>query len=185
MHIYYLPKVMGSDEQHRHHWLTAVVWLAYDKCPDELRNFSPRGISYSTSPGAFDTKRTNTLYVAKNGAGPATHPVVTYDAGQILFPSDVGPNGALSPPLIGWGRLPQLAKDQFNGIQYEHTKVPFSDANFQSYLDAAYDDAFFVGVSDVMDCQSSSPSPTDNDPDFADTPTSTSPASQPTQSDDF
>ncbi|KAI3549674.1 necrosis inducing protein [Colletotrichum filicis] len=166
---YYLPKVMGDAEQHRHHWLTAVVWFAFQKCPDEARSFSPRGISYSTSPGQFDTKRTTTLYVAKDGTGPATHPLVTYDAGQILFPSDVGPSGALSP-LVGWHRLPQRTKDQFNGIEYEHTKVPFSDGNFQAYLDAAYNEAFYDGVSTAMDCGSLDPQQSMIDPDLEDMP---------------
>ncbi|KAK2031055.1 NPP1-domain-containing protein [Colletotrichum zoysiae] len=156
LYSYYVPKVMEGDAgKHRHHWLAAVVWLAFDGCPDEARNFSPRGISFSTSPGKFDTKPTTTLYVSKDGIGPATHPIISYVVDELPYASyHLGSKDALSPPLIGWDALPQPAKDQLNGIKYEATQVPFSDANFQAYLDAAYNETIYEGVSTETNCQS-------------------------------
>ncbi|TEA15455.1 hypothetical protein C8034_v002022 [Colletotrichum sidae] len=151
LYSWYLPKVMGDAEQHKHHWLTVVLWLAFKTCPDEVRNFFPRGISYSTSPGKFDTERGDVLWVS-NGTEAATHPLVAYNGGQIIFPSDKQYDGPLSPALRGWDTLPQPAKDQLNGIRYEHTKVPFSDANFQTYLDAAYNPDFYKDISADWDC---------------------------------
>ncbi|KAK2041995.1 hypothetical protein LZ31DRAFT_596775 [Colletotrichum somersetense] len=147
LYSYYVPKVMeGGAGKHRHHWLTAVVWLAFNDCPDEARNFSPRGITFSTSPGQFDTKQTTTLYVSKDGIGPATHPIIAYLVDEIPFASPLGLKDAVSPPLVGWDALPQPAKDQLNGIKYEATEVPFSDKNFQAYLDAAYNKTIYEGV---------------------------------------
>ncbi|KAK2053190.1 NPP1-domain-containing protein, partial [Colletotrichum caudatum] len=148
LYSYYVPKVMeGRAGKHRHHWLTAVVWLAFDGCPDEAKNFSPRGISFSTVPGQFDTRPTpNTLYVTNDGIGIATHPIIAYRVDELLFASHWGPDDALSPPLVGWDALPQPAKDQLNGIKYEDTQVPFNDENFQTYLDAAYNETIYEGV---------------------------------------
>ncbi|KAI3551985.1 necrosis inducing protein [Colletotrichum filicis] len=167
IYSYYLPKVQGDDEQHRHHWITAVVWLRVDTCPDDINNFFLRGVAYSTNPqGAFDTTRTDTLYVSLHD-GDATHPILAYDAGVPLTPSASGVEGALNPPLVAWERLPAAAKEQLNGIRYEHTKVPVSDANFQGILDAAYSDAFYIGVAaDGADCGDDDPSQDEIDPDF-------------------
>ncbi|KAK1507801.1 necrosis inducing protein [Colletotrichum tamarilloi] len=180
LYSYYLPKVQGKEEQHRHHWLTVVVWLAFDTCPDDARVFSRRGVSYSTSPGNFDTTRSNTLFT-DDEYGLGTHPIVAYDAGQPIFPSSSGPDGALRPPLVGWQSLPGLVKEQFNGMQYEHTKVPFSDNNFQNFLDAAYSDVFYKDVPTGQECGSDDPPQSEIDPDFGEAlPTSTAPVAEPT-----
>ncbi|KAK2006007.1 NPP1-domain-containing protein [Colletotrichum eremochloae] len=153
LYSYYVPKILG-DDKHRHHWLTAVVWLDFDGCPDKAIDFSPRGISYSTTPGKFNTAPAPTLYLNTDGVGPATHPIIDYLADEFLFSSADGTGSTLSPPLVGWGRLPQLVKDQLNGIKYEATKVPFSDENFQAYLDAAYNEEIYKGVPVGVNCVS-------------------------------
>ncbi|KAF4774989.1 necrosis inducing protein [Colletotrichum scovillei] len=164
IYSYYLPKVQGNDEQHKHHWITAVVWLAVDKCPDDIANFSPRGVAYSTKPqGAFDTTHaTNTLFVIP------------------LIPSANSPEGALSPPLVAWDRLPAAAKEQLNSIRYKHTRVPFSDANFQSTLDSTYSDTFFTGSGpDSTDYGDNTPSQDEINPNFGNPITSSTAAPEP------
>ncbi|KAK1992300.1 hypothetical protein LX36DRAFT_674649 [Colletotrichum falcatum] len=110
---------------------------------------------HSTTPGQSNTTPANTLYVTQDGTGPAAHPIVAHRAGGFLFPCNDGPRGALSPPLVGWGPLPRPAKDQLDGIKYEEVMVPFSDAGFQTYLDAAYDEAIYQGTPTEADCLSS------------------------------
>ncbi|TDZ32544.1 hypothetical protein C8035_v011605 [Colletotrichum spinosum] len=182
LYSYYLPKVHGPAEQHRHHWLSLVVWLSITKCPAKAENAKILATSFSTAPGEF-VRRIDTIFTTAlggNSSGPRTHPVVRYDGGQPLLPSPFAPEafrfdddpevevedpprrlaGAasgqtdpLAPPLVGWEKLPPLVKEQFNGIQYEHTKVPFSANNVQQYLDAAYADHIFSNSPIEYECQ--------------------------------
>lgn len=181
IYSYYLPKVQGGDQQHKHHWLTAVVWLRVDGCPDMITNFKPAGVSYSRQPqGTFDTSHTDTIFLKLDEGGAVTNPILSYDAGVPLVPSVNGVDGALTPPIISWTRLPQLAQEQLNGIQYEHTMVPFNDANFQGTLDAAFNDAFFHNVPlEVDGCGQQDPTEADIDPDVGVPIPSSTPAPDP------
>ncbi|KAK1948803.1 hypothetical protein LY78DRAFT_675421 [Colletotrichum sublineola] len=166
-----------ETKQHRHDWLTVVLWLAFDKCPNEANNFYLRDISYSTTPGNFDLTQTHILF-ADDQNGTKTHPILAYDSGESIIPSSSGPDAdTLRPPLVGWGTLPDGTKEQLNGIQYENTKVPFSDKNFQSFLDAAYSDAFYKSepMPSPGECGSDGPPQVGYAP-----PTSTAPAAKPT-----
>ncbi|KAF4783854.1 necrosis inducing protein [Colletotrichum scovillei] len=169
IYSWYLPKVMGKEQQHKHHWITAVVWLRVDGCSDLIYNFKSLGVAYSKNPqNSFDVtyKDSDTIFVKLNDGGSATNPIVAYDSGVPLVPSREGAAGALNNPLIDWHRLPQLAQQQLNGIQYEHTQVPFNDANFQGTLDAAYNDALYTNVpAESGECETD-PTEADIDPDF-------------------
>ncbi|TDZ67885.1 hypothetical protein CTRI78_v002733 [Colletotrichum trifolii] len=167
MYSYYLPKVHGKEQQHRHHWITVVVWLRVDGCGDFIDDYKPLGVAYSKHPqGTFDISRQDTIFVKASDSTTATNPVILYDGGVPLMPAPGNPEGALSPALVAWQRLPQPTQEQLNGIQYEHTQVPFNDANFQDTLDAAYDDAFYHNVPQEDDkCGQEDPTQADIDPD--------------------
>ncbi|KAK2038807.1 hypothetical protein LZ31DRAFT_607945 [Colletotrichum somersetense] len=161
MYSYYLPKVQTKKEKHRHGFVTVVVWLRAKSCTNKASNFSPAGVSYlveAKGEDKSDSTKLNALYSARPGSnGDATHVVVTYDGGSQLVPAEDGGAGSESPPIIDWSRIPDKAKDQLNGIQYAYTEVPFSDDNFQKYLDAAYDDGYYMNVpEDGYDCNDGS-----------------------------
>ncbi|KAK1624821.1 necrosis inducing protein-domain-containing protein, partial [Colletotrichum phormii] len=110
IYSWYLPKVMGNEQQHKHHWITAVVWLRVDGCSDQLWNFKSLSVAYSKNPqNTFDVTRKDidTIFVKLNDGGSATNPIVAYDSGVPLVPSKDGAESALNAPLIDWYQLPQ------------------------------------------------------------------------------
>ncbi|KAK1967871.1 hypothetical protein LY78DRAFT_736948 [Colletotrichum sublineola] len=149
MYSWYMPKVQTKKEKHRHGYVSVVVWLRAKSCTNEASNFFPAGVSYlveDNGQGGSDSSKLNALYAPRpdRSNDEATHVVVTYDNGSQLYPAEDGGAGSESPPLIDWSRIPKEAKDQFNGIQYAYTSVPFSDENFQNYLDASYDAGYYM-----------------------------------------
>ncbi|KAK2779629.1 necrosis inducing protein [Colletotrichum kahawae] len=127
-----------------------------------------------------DLSQSDTIFVKLDEGGAVTNPILSYDAGVPLVPSVNGVDGALTPPIISWTRLPQLAQEQLNGIQYEHTMVPFNDANFQGTLDAAFNDAFFHDVPLEVDGRGQQdPTEADIDPDVGVPIPSSTPAPDP------
>ncbi|TQN68419.1 putative DNA repair protein RAD50 [Colletotrichum shisoi] len=164
---YYLPKVQEMPEKHRHYYLTVVVWLHSNKCNAEAGDYEIAGVSYSNGGATFDTTSSRrTKYTSSEGGIGAvnTHPVVGYDAGVNVFPWDDETEKPITSPLISWDKLPRAALDQFNGIRYEKARCPFSDANIQATLEAAYDESMYIdlGPGPAGGC---GPSPMD--PDFA------------------
>lgn len=160
IYSYYLPKIQTKDEDHKHYYLTVVVWVKQTGTGCEPSDYGVAGVSYYKGGGVYNTDSTNTLFAAdKSGAVTtfATHPIVAYDGGLDVFPADAGVTGALSPPLIGWTALSDKAREQFNGIVYEHIICPFNDANYQATLDAAYNEAFYKDVPADPGCGATDP----------------------------
>ncbi|KAJ0384798.1 hypothetical protein COL922a_007629 [Colletotrichum nupharicola] len=125
MYAWYEPKVRwakGNSNGHRHYWRNVVVWLTQNGCDfDNVAELEMAGNSYSIDVEAWDTSISGkTIWTGGDGMSPT--------------------------PLIDWESLSQPARDALNGVIYEHTKVPFSDANIQGALDAAYNAAFYHGL---------------------------------------
>ncbi|KAF4820154.1 hypothetical protein CGCSCA4_v001345 [Colletotrichum siamense] len=170
LYSWYLPKVQNA-EKHKHYYLTTVVWVHSDKCDPVADDYRVVGVSYSTGKETYDTSVSGqTLYSSgDSGSGPGnTHAIVGYDGQMNVFPSKDGADYALNPPMISWKKLSQPASEQFNGVQYEHARCPFTDNNIQASLDAAFNANFYTGLAPEADnCNA------------ADTPTPSTPATQP------
>ncbi|POS77898.1 necrosis inducing protein [Diaporthe helianthi] len=154
MYSYYLPKV-EEGKIHKHHWMAAVVWYHKGRsCQETAENSVPIGISYLKEQGIFDTTTTETIWIDGNGGNRLKHPILQYDAKQVLGPvrTDEMVENLLSPMLVGWDGLPAAAREQLNGIVYEHTAVPFSDANFQTNMDAAHASSMLETVPPEVIC---------------------------------
>lgn len=141
-----------------------MVWLYRTACNSDAYDYTIAGVSYSTGPETWDTgSSTNTIYSAGEltRGGVNTHPIVGYDSKEYVFPSADSAQYALNPPLIDWEMLPAAAKEQFNGIAYEHARCPFTDANFQASLDAAFSANFYSdGVPEDINCAAAPPTTT-------------------------
>lgn len=177
MYSWYLPKVQSDGENHKHYYLSVAVWLYRTACNSDAYDYTIAGVSYSSGPETWDTgSTTNTIYsggeLTKGGVN--THPIVGYDSEEYVFASADSAQYALNPPLIDWHMLPAAAKEQLNGMAYEHARCPFTDANFQSSLDASFSGNFYSdGIPDDMDC-TAQPRPATPTP-----PGSTSPTGAP------
>lgn len=170
LYSWYIPKVQTSEERHRHFYLSIVVWLSTKVCnAANGADFGAEGITYSmgSDVAAWEkTKPRSVLYTVGDNGDGNTHAVIGYDGQVNLYPATVHTEWDLSPPLISWAQLSQAARDQFNGIVYEKARCPFSDANFQATLDAAYAEAAYADVAEdpAADCGEAvtTPTPTDS-----------------------
>lgn len=151
----YIPKVQHNGENHRHYYLTSVVWLRQTTPAGECRatNYVVQGVTYSQDRDNFKLIPGTLLAAKADGQGQLTHPIIGYDGGLDLFPAQNGVKGALDMPMIGWTSLSDPAKQQFDGIKYEHAKCPFNDWNFLKTLEAAYDEAIFAGFAVDAGCE--------------------------------
>ncbi|KAL2281947.1 hypothetical protein FJTKL_11219 [Diaporthe vaccinii] len=179
LYSWYLPKVQSDGENHKHYYLSVAAWLYRTTCNSNAHDYTIAGVSYSTGPETWDTESsTKTIYsggeLTGTRGGVNTHPVVGYDSKEYVFPSADSAQYALSPPLIDWGMLPTVAKEQLNGITYEHARCPFTDANFQASLDASFSANFYSGgIPEDIEC-ASSPPPATPTPSGSTNPESTS-----------
>lgn len=153
------------------------MWVYTEVCDAAANatNFEPAGLTYSTGSdvAAWDkTQPRAAIYTVGDDGTGITHPVVGYDGGVNLFPVQDKNEWDISNPLIDWDELPDLAKAQFNGVVYEWARCPFTDANFQATMDAAYADSVYGGIAadPGADCGS------------ATTPTTTLPNDDPVES---
>ncbi|GJC87473.1 hypothetical protein ColLi_10311 [Colletotrichum liriopes] len=169
LYSWYLPKIQTDSENHKHWYLTVVVWLYTEKCNPNATDYAVAGISYSTGTDTYDKGSSqSTIYSSgDSGIGSVnTHAVVGYDGQVNVFPSADSAQYALSPPLISWDKLPKATADQFNGVRYEHARCPFTDANFQASLDTAYNGDFYINIGaepDSATCSANPPTPTTDD----------------------
>lgn len=164
LYSWYLPKVQSDGENHKHYYLSTAVWLYRTACNGDAYDYTIAGVSYSTGPETWDTgSSASTIYSSGEltRGGVNTHPVVGYDSKEYVFPSADSAQYALNPPLIDWGMLPAAAREQLNGITYEHARCPFTDANIQASLDASFSGNFYAdGVPEDVDCAASPPTAT-------------------------
>ena len=154
MYSYYVPKIQDG-EKHKHHWMATVVWHHKEGCQETADQYSHVGISYLTNERTFDTTMTETTWISGNDGLAGSHPILQYDAREqleALSGTEIKTEDLLNPPLVGWDALSSLARDQLNGIAYEHATVPFNDANFQTYLDAAYEVSMWENVPAEATC---------------------------------
>ncbi|KAL0931308.1 NPP1 domain-containing protein [Colletotrichum truncatum] len=180
LYSWYIPKIMTDSDNHKHWYLSVVVWLHTDKCGAMAADYSIAGVSYSNGKETFDTTMSSsTIYSSgdSNTGAVNTHPIVGYDGQVGVFPSDDSAIYALTPPMISWDKLSTAAREQFNGIQYEHARCPFTDNNFQYTLDASYNANFYdkVPAEPAADCgatpTTSTADPGSTDPTSSGTPT--------------
>ncbi|KAH0419935.1 NPP1 domain-containing protein [Colletotrichum camelliae] len=161
MYSWYLPKVQTDTERHKHWYLSIIVWLYSAVCDPVADDYHIVGLSYSNAKETYDASASGgTLYSSgDSGTGPGnTHPVVGYNGQVNVFPSKDGAQYALSPPLVSWQKLSLAAREQLNGIQYEHARCPFNDGNFQASLDAAYNRDFYTNLAaERDDCKPDAP----------------------------
>lgn len=164
LYSWYLPKVQSDGENHKHYYLSTAVWLYRTACNGDAYDYTVAGVSYSTGPETWDTgSSASTIYSSGEltRGGVNTHPVVGYDSKEYVFPSADSAIYSLNPPLIDWGMLPAAAREQLNGITYEHARCPFTDANIQASLDASFSGNFYAdGVPEDVDCAASPPTAT-------------------------
>ncbi|KAH0419894.1 npp1 domain-containing protein [Colletotrichum camelliae] len=166
LYSWYLPKIQTDSENHKHWYLSIVVWVHTDKCEPSADDYRVVGVSYSNARDTYDTSLPTsgrTLYGSgDSGAGPGnTHPIIGYNGQVNVFPSINGAQYALTPPMISWKKLSLSAVEQLNGIQYEHARCPFNDNNIQAFLDAAFNAEFYTGLVENNNCGSDIPTPTD------------------------
>ncbi|GKT50581.1 uncharacterized protein ColSpa_10762 [Colletotrichum spaethianum] len=182
MYSWYLPKIQTNTENHKHWYLTVVVWLYTKQCNPTASDYTVAGVSYSTGTEAWDkASSSSTIYSSgDSGTGSVnTHALVAYDGQVNVYPSADSAEDALTPPMISWDALPQAAADQFNGVTYEYARCPFTEANFQNSLDAAYNGDFYINIGDGSDSAAcsedpSTTEPSTTEPSTTDPPTSTS-----------
>ncbi|TDZ31616.1 hypothetical protein C8035_v001852 [Colletotrichum spinosum] len=162
VYSWYQPKIQTDSESHKHSYSSIVVWVHSDKCDATADDHRVVGVSYSNGKDTYDTALSpGTLYAAGSTAGN-THPVVGHDGQVNVFPSRNGAEHALYPPLIDWDRLPPLATEQLNGMQYQHARCPFNDGNIQASLDAAFNADFYADLKakrDDCEAETSTPAP--------------------------
>ncbi|KZL64779.1 NPP1 domain-containing protein [Colletotrichum tofieldiae] len=169
LYSWYLPKIQTDSENHKHWYLTVVVWLYTEKCNPNATDYAVAGISYSTGTDTYDKGSSQSTIYSSGDSGTGsvnTHAVVGYDGQVNVFPSADSAQYALSPPLISWDKLPKATADQFNGVRYEHARCPFTDANFQASLDTAYNGDFYINIGaepDSTTCSANPPTPTPDD----------------------
>ncbi|KXH60743.1 NPP1 domain-containing protein [Colletotrichum salicis] len=154
MYSYYTPKVRwakGDSNGHRHYWASVVVWVNRWGCDEEdITSIWPVGVSYTTDHLNWGTSSAAggdiSFRAADVGLNMPTHAKMQiHDNAMSPFKNADGEN-IFERTLISWESLPTLAKDALTDVRYEKTQVPFNDANFQAQMDAAYQEAFFVGV---------------------------------------
>ncbi|KAK1715100.1 necrosis inducing protein-domain-containing protein [Colletotrichum lupini] len=149
LYSWYLPKIQTKTENHRHWYLTTVVWLHTETCNAAAGNYDIAGISYSTGTETYDKGlTTSTIFASGDSETGATntHAIVGYDGQVNVFPSANNAQYGLSPPLISWSKLSPAATSQFKAFRYEHARCPFTDANIQASLDAAYIADFYANL---------------------------------------
>ncbi|CCF38327.1 necrosis and ethylene inducing protein [Colletotrichum higginsianum] len=134
LYAYYFPKVRwakGDDNGHRHYWASTVVWIKQWGSPASDISFGP----------------------SNAGADKATHPKVQiHDNAMSPFKGEDG-DSVYDRTLVSWTSLPVEASEALADANYYASQVPFTDANFQSQLDAAYQDDFYDDVPEEPVCK--------------------------------
>ncbi|KAK1974087.1 necrosis inducing protein-domain-containing protein [Colletotrichum cereale] len=166
MYTYYTPKVRwakGAKNGHRHYWASVVIWVKREGCKvNDLTSIVPVGVSFTTDHekwGTVTTKSGNVSYRAGGGGGAAipTHAKLQIHDNAISPFKSADTEAMFERTLVSWTSLQASAQQALNEVQYEKTKVPFNDANFQPMLDAAYQGSLFTDSDTEEDCDSVGP----------------------------
>ncbi|KAK2042608.1 hypothetical protein LZ31DRAFT_470027, partial [Colletotrichum somersetense] len=155
MYSYYMPKVTWKEDGHRHYWASVVVWLNMWGCnTNDPTSLWPVGVSYTTDHLNWESAAAGKVSFKSSdvGSDQATHPKLQiWDRAISPF---TGADGDLVFERIvaSWDALPDATKQALKDVQYEHTQVPISDANFQASLDAAYKSGIYGALPATPDC---------------------------------
>ncbi|KAK6215745.1 NLP3 protein [Colletotrichum tabaci] len=159
LYAYYFPKVRwakGDDNGHRHYWASTVVWIKQWGCkPDNLTALQPVGISYTADHLKWGSAPASDISFGPSNAGAdkATHPKVQiHDNAMTPFKGEDG-DSVYERTLVSWTSLPVEASEALADANYYASQVPFTDANFQSQLDAAYQEDFYDDVPEDPYCK--------------------------------
>ncbi|KAK1622021.1 necrosis inducing protein-domain-containing protein [Colletotrichum phormii] len=184
LYSWYLPKIQTKTENHRHWYLIIVVWLHTETCNAAAGDYDIAGISYSTGTETYDKSLTSSTMFASGDSGTGatnTHAIVGYDGQVNVFPSANNAQYGLSPPLISWDKLSPAATSQFNAFRYEHARCPFTDANIQASLDAAYNADFYANLPAEPDSNCGATPTIPSTPDASSTGVSSDPNTDPVE----
>ncbi|KAH0430578.1 hypothetical protein CcaCcLH18_07737 [Colletotrichum camelliae] len=175
MYSYYVPKVRwgkGNDEGHRHYWASIVVWINRWGCDaEDITSVWPVGLSFTADHATWQTASAGVASYESSGVGidMPTRPRMQIHDNAIAPFTDGDSSKAFGRTLVGWDSLPALAQKALGDVKYEHTEVPFIDANFQKYMDAAYRESFYGGLKEDQGCESGGKTPTTEAPSSATT----------------
>ncbi|KAK1520772.1 NPP1 domain-containing protein [Colletotrichum costaricense] len=152
MYSYYFPKVRwakGNDNGHTHYWASIVVWVNRWGCEGDtdVSAVFPVGVSFTRDHTVWDTAQTGDISYLES-----THPKMQiHDNAMSPFTGADG-DKVFERTLVAWDALPDAAERALSLVEYEKTQVPFIDANFQTYLDAAYKESFYGALTDQQGC---------------------------------
>ncbi|TKW51532.1 hypothetical protein CTA1_8942, partial [Colletotrichum tanaceti] len=163
LYAWYLPKVQaGGNADHRHYWISVVVWIHAPSCGAPANEYQVAGISYSDGPDTYykGFSRHTQYSSSEMGTGTVgTHAIVGYNGNANVYHWNDKNEWPIKSPMISWEMLPQVARDQLNGMKYEKARCPFTDENFQASLDAAFETNFYRDLTAKPggDCDPTSP----------------------------
>ncbi|KAI9713449.1 MAG: hypothetical protein M1820_000831 [Bogoriella megaspora] len=122
MYSWFMPKDEPSDGiGHRYDWENIVVWLSSESTSATLLGIA------ASAHGNYQTSTSPAL----SGSGPLIEYVSTWPLDhQLAFTSTKGGQ----QPLIAWESLTAAAQNTLNTFDFGSAIVPFTDADFQSYL---------------------------------------------------
>lgn len=145
-----MPKNQNKDltpsAGHRHDWQHVVVY--FNDIDNAVHDDSPIGVSFLT--GQDDLVYTK--MPVNSDTPPAildyTHVLVQYDRSSELdklhVVSSTSEIGGLQP-IVQWDQMPGIAQEALSSADFgSDLVVPFSDANFQTLLDGAFDMGFLA-----------------------------------------
>ncbi|KAJ0346024.1 hypothetical protein COL154_003038 [Colletotrichum chrysophilum] len=170
MYSYYVPKVRwgkGNDEGHRHYWASIVVWINRWGCDaEDVTSVWPVGLSFTADHATWQTASAGVTTYEASGVGldTPTRPRMQIHDNAITPFGNGDASKAFGRTLVGWDSLPAAAQKALGDVKYEHTEVPFIDANFQKYMDAAYRESFYGGLKEDQGCVGGGKTPTTEAP---------------------
>ncbi|KAK2060524.1 hypothetical protein LY76DRAFT_634576 [Colletotrichum caudatum] len=169
LYSYYMPKVTWKEGGHRHYWASVVVWLNRWGCDtNDPTSLWPVGVSYTTDHLNWASAPAGKVSFKGSDVGsdqPTQPELQIWDREISPF---TGADGDLVFPrtIASWDALPASTKQSLIDVQYEHTQVPITEANFQASLDAAYKSGIYGALPATPDCVAQS-DPAGSEPQLA------------------
>ncbi|OHF02505.1 NPP1 domain-containing protein [Colletotrichum orchidophilum] len=152
MFSYYFPKARwggDNDEGQRDYWASIVVWVNRWGCMDDgdVSRVFPVGVSFTKDHLEWDAAPPGTISYVNS-----THPQMQIRDNAMGYITGNNADDAFERKLVAWDELTPEAAYALSVVHYEHTQVPFIDANFQNSLDAAYEEGIFGSLTDEQGC---------------------------------